>query len=89
MSLLEALGLAPWNATTEEDLIPLRGIMHGNWSHVPTTICSQLAGVDYEEAFSWTAEYASIRCGQQFSAHYSLSTSQMDVKFVFMNGDLM
>ena len=49
---------------------------------------SQKEGVDYEETFSPVAMLKSIRILLSIDAYYDYEISQMDVKTVFLNGNL-
>ena len=45
-------------------------------------------GVDYNETFSPVSKKDSFRIVMALVAHYDLELDQMDVKTVFLNGDL-
>jgi hypothetical protein len=49
---------------------------------------TQKEGVDYNETFSPVSKKDSFRIVMALVAHYDLELHQMDVKTVFLNGDL-
>ena len=49
---------------------------------------TQKEGINYEEAFSPVVRFASIRLILAIIAHLNLELYQMDVKTVFLNGEL-
>ena len=49
---------------------------------------TQQEGIDYEETFSLVVKFASICLILGIVAHKNLELHQMDVKTIFLNGDL-
>ena len=49
---------------------------------------NQKEGIDYTETFSPVSRKDSLRIIMALVAHYDLELHQMDVKTVFLNGDL-
>ena len=49
---------------------------------------TQIEGMDYDETFSLMVRFSSIRLILSLVAHMDLELFQMDVKTVFLNGDL-
>jgi hypothetical protein len=49
---------------------------------------TQIEGIDYTETFSPISKKDSFRIVMVLVAHYDLELHQMDVKIVFLNGDL-
>ena len=49
---------------------------------------AQKEGIDYEETFSPTAKWATIRTLLYLAAQNGWKVHQMDVKTAFLNGDL-
>jgi hypothetical protein len=50
--------------------------------------CAQVEGVDYEETFAPVARLEAIRMFLAFSSYKKFKVYQMDVKSVFLNGNL-
>lgn len=65
---------------------------NGQVSRYKARLCargfSQIKGVDYEEIFSPTTRYDSIRIILSIAAKYNLEIQQFDVKTAFLNGYL-
>jgi hypothetical protein len=49
---------------------------------------SQCAGIDYNETFASVVKFASIHLLCALSAQYSLSLFHINIKMVYLNGDL-
>lgn len=49
----------------------------------------QVKGVDYEEIFSPTIRYDSIRIILSLAAKYNYAIQQFDVKTAFLNGNMV
>ena len=49
----------------------------------------QIHGIDYEETFSPVAMFKSIRIMLAIAAYHDYEIWQMDVKTVFLNGNLL
>lgn len=49
---------------------------------------SQVAGIDYKETFSPTANMTSVRCLMQLAAQYDLELHQMDVKTAYLHAPI-
>jgi hypothetical protein len=50
---------------------------------------TQREGIDYTEIFSLVSCKDSLRIIMTLMAHYDLELHQMDVKTIFLNGDLL
>nr|GEY27041.1 integrase, catalytic region, zinc finger, CCHC-type, peptidase aspartic, catalytic [Tanacetum cinerariifolium] len=48
----------------------------------------QEEGIDFEESFAWFARLEAIRIFLAYAAHKNMAVYQMDVKTVFLNGNL-
>jgi hypothetical protein len=50
--------------------------------------CEQKEGLDFQETFALVIKWITIIFMRAFVAHYGWKISQMDMKIVFLNGDL-
>ncbi|GKG12235.1 retrovirus-related pol polyprotein from transposon TNT 1-94, partial [Tanacetum coccineum] len=65
----------------------------GVWELVPRpdkwlVVTSQEEGIDFEESFAPVARLETIRIFLAFAAHMNMVIYQMDIKNVFLNGNL-
>jgi hypothetical protein len=73
---------------TSKNKYILDGSIDKHKARLMTKGFSQKEGVDYEEIFSPTTKWATIRTLFSMVAQNGWKIHQMDVKIVFLNGDL-
>ena len=59
-----------------------------NKARLVCKVYAQIEGIDFEETFAHVARLESIRMFLAFACYKNFKVYQMDVKYVFLNGEL-
>nr|GEZ67680.1 retrovirus-related Pol polyprotein from transposon TNT 1-94 [Tanacetum cinerariifolium] len=78
---------SPSSTAVDQDAPSLRGILK-NKAHLVARGYRQEEGIDFEESFAPVARLETIRIFLPYAAHKNMVVYQMDVKTVFLNGNL-
>jgi hypothetical protein len=64
------------------------GVVTRNKARIVAKGCSQVEGLDFDEAFAPVARLESIRILLAYATHHDFKLYQMDVKSAFLNGPI-